>query len=1119
MKKARILVIIAFMVSKLTAQVDFQSPNAASFEKYGFVPVSTYTGIPQIEIPIYGIKVSDINMPISLSYHASGIRIEEIASWVGLGWNLNIGGVITRQVKGYPDFMYDMLPQSALNKLIENNTILSEDILFQKNEPIYKYDGEPDIFTYNFNGYVGQFVIDQNTNQYYDLTKNTNLKIKYNNGSDGFVIITPDGIQYTFNDKEKQKVYSRSGNGYNMTDALSEAEFSLQSDRNDYVSAWFLSEIKSLNTNQTISFSYSPVDNYFIERSEPTGYALFPEDEVNLSTTNNYWSQSKIYQYNIRNSKITTSNNINITFNTEDRLDIESGDEALTQINILYGTDTIKVYKFFHDYFCVDGKTIAEAKENELRLKLTSFCERGKNNYIFSYNEDYDLPARISNYYSDYLLGSYSKDFLGYHNNQNIAQYLTGYTGNYTQIREDVYYSTTGGIDHKDSTTFEATINESGANREPNLAYCETYTLSKIVYPTGGSSEFEYQLHNYSYIGDNDEGENKSFPGLRIYKIITNDNNGNTNYRTFSYNELNEDYAETTKSSGTLVRDPMFISEVFAQGVKSMGETSEEGIKALYTNRSYLRLSSNSATGIYDFSGGFIGYNTVREDLNGNGYKITKYYTANNNSSNDEYESTVGYFSYVPTYEDILYFPISECNSIFSEGWKSPAYKRGLINLEIILNDDLEPVKKVSYNYNFAGQNNILYGVERKQYGTYEYWTNLYCYSSGYSQLASKCIEELYPGSAQSISDTMTYAYDDYNQASAISTLSTNGDVLKTFNTYPYNLTGEVYDTMVNKNILSPVIKSENWNKTKEVSSKTGAIYYDSTHIKTIQKTYGLWGDNNMPLPVKIAEYSGDDPNSGERITIIDNYDTNGNILQYHQKDNISVSYLWGYSNTYPIAKAVNAEYKEIYFDSFEEVKEWEFSDFTGESWCTNYEYYRNYSSTKAHTGKKSIRLSASSSEHVLKTPQLAVNNSDSTKYKMTCYVYTTLPDAYIILYYNATENPYNYVDYNSSSVIMTPNEWTFLEVELEVPSNAKYIFGELAASQNDGDVYFDEVRIYPSGAQMTTYTYEPLIGISSQTDERGRTISYEYDSFGRLYRIIDNEGNVLKQYDYNYAQ
>ena len=80
-------------------------PTAAALMKYVETPVGTYTGVPNISIPLYEIKVRDITVPISLSYHAGGNRVDEEASWAGLGWTLNAGGAITCTVRGKEDFV------------------------------------------------------------------------------------------------------------------------------------------------------------------------------------------------------------------------------------------------------------------------------------------------------------------------------------------------------------------------------------------------------------------------------------------------------------------------------------------------------------------------------------------------------------------------------------------------------------------------------------------------------------------------------------------------------------------------------------------------------------------------------------------------------------------------------------------------------------------------------------------------------------------------------------------------------------------------------------------------------------------------------------------------------
>ena len=67
------------------------SPEAYSLMEYSEIPVSLYTGVPDISIPIYTIRVGNYSLPISLRYHASGIKVGQEASRIGLGWSIHAG--------------------------------------------------------------------------------------------------------------------------------------------------------------------------------------------------------------------------------------------------------------------------------------------------------------------------------------------------------------------------------------------------------------------------------------------------------------------------------------------------------------------------------------------------------------------------------------------------------------------------------------------------------------------------------------------------------------------------------------------------------------------------------------------------------------------------------------------------------------------------------------------------------------------------------------------------------------------------------------------------------------------------------------------------------------------
>lgn len=84
-------------------QENVNSPAATEFVRYERIPVSYFNGLPSIEIPVYTVETKDLYLPISLSYHASGIKVNQYPTAVGLGWALNAGGGITRIVNGIPD--------------------------------------------------------------------------------------------------------------------------------------------------------------------------------------------------------------------------------------------------------------------------------------------------------------------------------------------------------------------------------------------------------------------------------------------------------------------------------------------------------------------------------------------------------------------------------------------------------------------------------------------------------------------------------------------------------------------------------------------------------------------------------------------------------------------------------------------------------------------------------------------------------------------------------------------------------------------------------------------------------------------------------------------------------
>ncbi len=61
------------------------------------------------------------------------------------------------------------------------------------------------------------------------------------------------------------------------------------------------------------------------------------------------------------------------------------------------------------------------------------------------------------------------------------------------------------------------------------------------------------------------------------------------------------------------------------------------------------------------------------------------------------------------------------------------------------------------------------------------------------------------------------------------------------------------------------------------------------------------------------------------------------------------------------------------------------------------------------------------------------------------------------------------------------------------------------------------KIRTGLSNAMVTTYTYTPLLGITSITDPKGDTVYYSYDGLGRLDIVKDAQGNILSKNEYHH--
>jgi len=446
------------------------SPSAAALGKFGDIPVSYSTGIPNITIPIYRYedKANGLNLNVSLDYHAGGIRVTEKASNVGIGWALNAGGVINRETRGGPDegmpgttgyWAADALPDITAyrnNSNLYGTNITSANPYFS----FYKsmVDAQPDVFSFNFNGHSGRFVIGKN-NQVY-IWPQQQLQITKSGviGNLSFTIVAEDGMTYVFDQQETTQMPTISGTLFAVG------------------TSWYVSKIISPFSVSEIDFSYQTVAEDYQVKSSQTWYKSTSGNLVS-SSASSLGDQSIAGISSRQLSQISFPGNINVNFiyDNVQRCDV-LGDYALSKIEITDGVNT-KGFRMDHDYSfgLWSGSPVSSCSgidQNTARLVLHQVTEYSgamvKPPFVMEYNNSVALPGTFS----------YAQDHWGFFN----GAYNNGSLLPLDGAVDFVNYSPTSGIDN--------------ADRRTSPANALAGSLSKLTYPTGGSTTFTFESND-----------------------------------------------------------------------------------------------------------------------------------------------------------------------------------------------------------------------------------------------------------------------------------------------------------------------------------------------------------------------------------------------------------------------------------------------------------------------------------------------------------------------------------------------------------------------------------------------------------------------------------------------
>lgn len=345
------------------------SPNAASLGRYGDVPVGLYTGIPSISVPLYTATIGKISLPISISYYSSGLKVNELASQVGLGWTLNAGGAVTRSVNVRPDEL-GYMTQGSLAVL--DSIVKTGDRIREAAAGIL--DLQPDNFSFNFNGRSGKFIIDATPNNNAHIIPFQPLQITYPKRLDSIQIVDEAGIIYQF---------SASETSYTEGAIL----FS------PFKSAWYLSRI--ITPYGDAYFTYTDdMDDVISEQSSEVDYKRVA-GTCDVMTASNSYTQVRAAS-KVLKSITTPSCTINF-YSSANRRDAQSRSK-LDSITVLDKKGKrIKNFAFKYSYF--GSETQTELKYR--RLKLDSLSEEGtsavgKKWHSFEYNSPQQVPPTDS---------------------------------------------------------------------------------------------------------------------------------------------------------------------------------------------------------------------------------------------------------------------------------------------------------------------------------------------------------------------------------------------------------------------------------------------------------------------------------------------------------------------------------------------------------------------------------------------------------------------------------------------------------------------------------------------------------------------------------------------------
>ena len=1115
-----------------SVQIMQPSSEAQSLGDFAEIPVDLYTGRTNINIPLFTISHNDIEVPISLSYHGGGVKVDDECGLVGLGWTLNAGGVVNRIVRGMPDELKspEVVGYENLNDLDFNirTFIKKMEYKTKENDPaniawyptdqekillrwmtnygmLYDeghFDSSPDNFIFSAHGIYGAFVNGHTSHV------QSNIGCHVSKISDGFQITDVNGLTYTFRKHEKQYYPYKVSNNLWVTDweALEQKKFL-------YISAWWLTSIKSA-AGDSIDFYYQTIKKQ--RRSSRTyaytQYKYLEEDQTenydcNFIAPHNHFMDTVHHQHSLLTQIYTP--HCRLVFHYSD---------TTSKADIACYIDSISMYAT-----CAAGETLIERYKFTYsgisqRAKLLSLIRQGRNGNT----QRYDF-----NYNSSITPGVDEKDHWGYYAKDSRGTFPHK---TYLNITPRQLYS--------DKVSSRHASNEFATNN----------MMTSITYPSGLNIKLTWEPHDFfkwSKIGESADKEyayNEHKP--LIYDTIIR-------HRYELSGKLNQECLSQKINLSTNQYINVDLLHYFY---------SDELKHLMHCVMNWRQNYSDNELPTFSI---------IRDKQEIYSTKIDSFNVkpniVNNKINNLIRSYGSGYYTFVLTNPRSTLKSVSSdpCCSVYQDEFNRAETGLGKILIticDIKANDAPADecyvggvrIKSIKYT---QGNNELL----RKEY----FYTDTLGNSTGVLSYPPR-----YASSYPVL--TTTFVDGELGGADAIRTDEPYGLFLRS-NGLPFALNsgGHIEYEQVNEVIASSTSLGASSNPLNRIeyyyqtSASAGCSDIDETNYRTLMPTDLLQLTSKRHCRGhlwKKIEYTNECKTTIYNYNVIENPDTiffTGALFPIadFREFKLNISDNGTSINAYKNFGIVR--YRVIPYNKRLE------SQFTSGDMTNTYHAYtyanNSYSAALnadmplTHTYVTSegdtlvehftYKKNTNKIEQCITTKDGYVIDGYQYKYDSVYRVIekyvpllssTSLPNDSIWMLqetynYDNSINKINEV-VNHQADISTTYLWSYggqYPIAKIINATLKDVETKIGANQIKGwqDSYtpdmliLNNLRYLLPDASVFTMTYEPLIGMSSYTDEKGYTLYYDYDDFGQLHEIYEiNNGskNILKLYDYH---